>query len=263
MAVEFKLPKLGEGVDSGDVLEVLVSEGDTIAVDQGVVELETDKATVIVPSEVAGVVQQIKCGEGDTLNVGDVILIVDGEAAPAPAAPAEEPKAAPAPEPATAPEPVVQQPPEPAPAPAPAPAPEPAQTQPATPVATTNEAVDLSKVPAGPSVRRFAREVGVDLRNVTGSGANGRIVREDVLKVVREGGRTIATGDAAAAGTQTDGYGPVRIEKMPKIRQTIARKMHESWTTCPRVTNFDDADVTAMEEIRQKANRNTQRLVSN
>jgi len=84
-------------------------------------------------------------------------------------------------------------------------------------------------------------------------GEHGRIVREDVLKVVREGSRNGIGASGAAPGGQSDGYGPVHIEKMPKIRQTIARKMHESWSTCPRVTNFDDADVTALEEIRKNS----------
>ncbi len=106
---------------------------------------------------------------------------------------------------------------------------------------------------AGPAIRRFAREVGVDLTKVHGSGDHGRILREDVLKIVREGSRPSADAPAAPGSEMTDGHGPVHIEKMPKIRQTIARKMHESWTTCPRVTNFDDADVTALEEIRQNS----------
>jgi pyruvate dehydrogenase E2 component (dihydrolipoamide acetyltransferase) len=108
-------------------------------------------------------------------------------------------------------------------------------------------------VAAGPAIRRFAREVGVDLQTIQGSGEHGRIVREDVLKVVREGSRQGGGQSSDPAGSQSDGYGPVHIEKMPKIRQTIAKKMHESWTTCPRVTNFDDADVTALEEIRQNS----------
>ena len=96
--------------------------------------------------------------------------------------------------------------------------------------------------------------MGVDLANVQGTGESGRIVREDVLKVVREGSAARpAAGSSAAAGGESDAYGPVHVEKMPKIRQTIARKMHESWTTCPRVTNFDDADVTQLEQIRQSS----------
>ena len=180
----------------------------------------------------------------------------------APAAKEEESKSKPEPE-AAEPEPAPE--PEPTPEPAKAPAPKPkAETpapEPAKPVKPSAPAVSTvpggGQVAAGPAIRRFAREVGVDLSTVTGSGDNGRIVRDDVLKVVREGSRTTGAGSAPAipAGSETDGFGPVRVEKMPKIRQTIARKMHESWTTCPRVTNFDDADVTALEEIRQKSKK--------
>ncbi len=260
MAVEFKLPPIGEGIDSGDVLDVLVSVGDTIEKDTEICELETDKATVFVPSEVAGTITAIHFATGDTVAVGAVLLTVEAAAGSASApAPATPPAAAPTPPPAPTPEPVTAAPPVPAtPAPsAPAtPAPAPAAPQPAA--ASGSQA----KIPAGPAIRRFAREVGVDLSNVAGSGAHGRILREDVLRVVRDGSAAAAgaaagaTGIAAAAASGTgesDAYGPIRTEKMPKIRQTIARKMHESWTTCPRVTNFDDADVTALEAIRQNS----------
>lgn len=108
---------------------------------------------------------------------------------------------------------------------------------------------------AGPAVRRFAREVGVDLAQVMGSGEGGRITREDVLAVVRQtsvAARTPGTATEEEA-TEKDAWGPVRIEKMSKIRRTIAAKMHESWTTAPRVTNFDDADVTELERIRESS----------
>ena len=98
-------------------------------------------------------------------------------------------------------------------------------------------------------MRRLAREVGIDLNAVAGTGDGGRITRDDIMTVVRgNGGRVSSSGSGTG---QSDGFGPVRIEKMPKIRQTIARKMHESWETCPRVTNFDDADVTDLEALRQ------------
>ena len=256
MAVEIKIPSLGEGVESGDVLEVMVAEGDAIEKGQPILELETDKATVMVPSSEGGVVKSINCGEGDTVAVGQAVLTIEAfesneAAAPAPAA-APEPVAAPEPEPAPAP---------PA-APTPAPAPVAAASAPVAPVTpaapTPAPAVTSpsAEVAAGPAIRRFAREVGVDLSNVQGTGENGRIVREDVLKVVREGAGSRSSGAGAvapAAGGESDAYGPVHIEKMPKIRQTIAKKMHESWTTCPRVTNFDDADVTQLEQIRQSS----------
>src|SRR5205807_4866056 len=94
-------------------------------------------------------------------------------------------------------------------------------------------------VAAGPAVRRFAREVGVDLSRVSGSGTSGRITREDVLAVVRQASQTAASVAKVTTATARDAWGPIRPEKMPKIRRVIAAKMHESWTTCPRVTNFD------------------------
>ena len=260
MAVEIKIPSLGEGVESGDVLEVMVAEGDAIEKGQPILELETDKATVMVPSPEGGVVKSINCGEGDTVAVGQAVLTIEAfesneAAAPAPAA-APEPVAAPEPEPAPAPPA--------APTPAPAPvaaasapvAPAPAPVTPAAPTPAPAVPSPSAEVAAGPAIRRFAREVGVDLSTVQGTGENGRIVREDVLKVVREGAGSRSSGAGAVApavGGESDAYGPVHIEKMPKIRQTIAKKMHESWTTCPRVTNFDDADVTQLEQIRQSS----------
>jgi pyruvate dehydrogenase E2 component (dihydrolipoamide acetyltransferase) len=109
------------------------------------------------------------------------------------------------------------------------------------------------EIAAGPAIRRFAREVGVDLSRVTGSGEGGRITREDVLAVVRSHSQApAADGGKAKTSTAThrDAWGPVRIERVTKIRKTIAAKMHESWSTVPRVTNFDDADVTELEKIR-------------
>lgn len=263
MAIEFKLPGIGEGIESGDVLEILVSVGDTIEKDTEICELETDKATVFVPSDVSGVVKEIHFAVGDSVAVGAVLLTVEGSGAAAPAAPApaEAPSPTPPPAPATPPPAAASPAPPPAPAPAATPAPVP-----------TSPASSKTTIPAGPAIRRFAREVGVDLSNVSGSGANGRILREDVLAVVRAGGHSaavvagaagaaagIAASNLTADGTPkpgaagTDKYGPVRIEKMPKIRKTIANKMHESWSTCPRVTNFDDADVTDLEAIRQNS----------
>jgi pyruvate dehydrogenase E2 component (dihydrolipoamide acetyltransferase) len=120
-------------------------------------------------------------------------------------------------------------------------------------------------IPAGPAIRRFAREVGVDLGRVVGSGDNGRITREDVLAVVRSTNQSVqsaapaktATTPAAAktpapGGTAaTDDFGPINVQRMSKIRKTIARQMHTSWSTVPRVTNFDDADITDLERLRQ------------
>ena len=273
MATEVKLPELGDGIESGDVLDIFVSVGDVISVDQDIVEMETDKATVAVPSPVAGKVTKIVVAEGDTVPVGGVMLEVEATSAPAaspdpaPAAPAtpEPPKAA---EPPKAVEPPKAA--EPAPAPTPKAAP-PASTPPqaptpapaAAPVATSS----AGPIPAGPAIRRFAREVGVDLSGVTGSGEGGRITREDVLAVVRSTSARQSAAPAASApssasspdrsglpGTAAaDDFGPIRVERMSKIRKTISRQMHASWSSVPRVTNFDDADITDLEHLRQSS----------
>jgi pyruvate dehydrogenase E2 component (dihydrolipoamide acetyltransferase) len=279
MPIEVKLPNLGDGVDAGDILEVLVKEGEIVAKDQGILEIETGKATMQVPSSAAGKVLKVHVAQGQSIPVGALLITVEGaEAAPAakPAAkappakekptatPAAEPaKKAPAPKPQPQPQPAaVEEEPKKAPArpQPPAPSPRPAKQAPAPAVAKAAapaQAADDGDVAAGPAVRRFAREVGVDLARVEGTGPSGRITREDVLAVVRQQGQS-ATGTATAVGTkaktkaatESDNWGPVRIEKMPRIRKTIAAKMHESWTTCPRVVNFDDADVTDLEKIR-------------
>ena len=280
MAIDVKVPSLGEGVESGDVLDIFVSVGDQIDKDQDILELEVDKGTVAVPSSVAGKITAIHVSEGDSVAIGAVMISVEaaeGAAAPPPAA------APPAPAPAP-PAPVAEAQATPAPPPAPAPTAPPASASPApaspapapvAPVATAVPAASPSapgaRVPAGPAVRKFAREVGVDLQHVVGTGPGGRIIREDVLKVVRAGGTTsVSAAPAAPAATQaatgltspspqvegqpgTDPWGPVTIQKAPKIRRTIASKMSESWTTVPRVTNFDDADVTELEAIRQSS----------
>jgi pyruvate dehydrogenase E2 component (dihydrolipoamide acetyltransferase) len=270
MAIEIKLPVLGDGIDAGDILEVLVREGDQIQKEQGIIEIETDKATVEVPSSHGGKVSQVLVKPGETVKVGQTLIVVESAEAPAlsaPAKPASPPASA-----STAPTAKSAQPRKPAPAKAKAAAPpEPAAIPPdpappivppavippaaAGPIASIAPAATSAVVPAGPAVRRFAREVGVDLQKVPGTGPGGRVTRDDVLAVVRRANQATrgAAASAPAADVQQDAWGPVRIEKMSKIRKTIAAKMHESWTTVPRVTNFDDADVTELEHIRQSS----------
>lgn len=285
MAIEVKLPNLGDGVDDGDVLEVLVKEGDTVAKDQGILEIETGKATMQVPSAAAGKVLKVHVTAGQKVSVGTLLLTLEGAGAPAAApAAAPAPPAAP-PEPkAAAPAPAAEAPKPAAPAPAPAapkaapapvqplrpvaPAPVPVAAEPVDESAVATENLSEAEVAAGPAVRRFAREVGVDLARVTGSGPSGRITRDDVLAVVRQANQAASTpatkaapaadgvapaAAPAAAPADRDNWGPIRVEKMTKIRRTIAAKMHQSWSTVPRVTNFDDADVTELERIRQSS----------
>jgi pyruvate dehydrogenase E2 component (dihydrolipoamide acetyltransferase) len=277
MAIEVKMPHLGDGIESGDVLELLVKEGDVIEKDQGILEIETGKATLQVPSPVGGKVVRIHVQPGQTVPVGGLLLTLEpvgtpsATTVPPPAAtpqarPAAPPPAAPPPAPpptvaqvpvakavATEPSSASASRPSPAPASPPPPvSPSPASPRPTAPLATATQAPPSRHnggvVPAGPAVRRFAREVGVDLTRVKGTGPGGRITREDVLAVVRQQSQAAAQ---AAEPTLRDAWGPIRVERMSKIRRTIAEKMHQSWTTCPRVTNFDDADVTELERLRQ------------
>ncbi|MBW3599876.1 MAG: 2-oxo acid dehydrogenase subunit E2, partial [Planctomycetes bacterium] len=302
---EVKLPEIGEGIESGDVLEVLVQEGDVVKKGQGIVELETDKATIVVDSTHEGKISKIHVSEGDTVKIGQAILSVEAEDG---AEAKEDKKEKPAEEKAEAPDeegdgkkkPEAKQKQEAAEEEA-----EEAEEEAAEPVAKKHEpekkedpqrrhppsdrereereaparpqaAHSLGEtaggggaIPASPSVRRFAREVGVTLADVTGTGEGGRITREDVLEAVRRASQLHRENGGAktarAAATKPieapevtppgeaskDNWGPVRVEKMPRIRRTIAERMHQSWSTIPRVTNFDDADVTELEKIRQ------------
>jgi pyruvate/2-oxoglutarate dehydrogenase complex dihydrolipoamide acyltransferase (E2) component len=264
MPVELKLPELGEGIASGDVLEILVAVGDIVAKDQGIVELETEKATIAVPAAQAGVVSKIHVAVGQTVNVGQVLVSLEapaeagGEKAQAKPAHVAKQSAASRPQPATpaprAPSPAASSAPVVHPEPQPNPeraAPVVAESAPQANLAAPTSA-GMGSVPAGPSIRRFAREVGVDLRGVTGSGPGGRITRDDVLHVVRSGTPAQRANGAVSPG-QRDEFGPIRIEKLSRIRRTIAEKMHLSWSTIPRVTNFDDADVTDLEEFRNES----------
>ncbi len=204
MAVEFKLPELGENVEKGDVVRVLVAVGDPVKIDQSVLELETDKATIDVPSSIAGVVKEIRVKAGDKVKVGQVVLVADEAAAPkaapvapAPAAPVQDRSAAAPPEAvadATAdPAPRHEVIPISAARAAPAVAARPAPAVPSGPL-----------VPAAPSVRKFARELGVDIRAVGGTGPGGRIGQDDVKDHVRNelggGGAARALQALAAAG---------------------------------------------------------------
>ncbi len=252
MATEFKLPDLGENIAAGDVVSVFVSPGDVVKPGQALLEVETDKAVIEVPCPPGGRVASVLVKKGDTVKVGQTLLTLEaaGDApatakAPAKAAPAAAPP--PPPPPASKPAPAPAAPavtaPE-APRPALAPVSEPA-AEPTAAVATVE--------PAGPAVRRLARELGVDLSRVRGTGPGGRILREDVVSAVRQGGAQSAGGarSTAAGGVDRDDWGPVRREQMSRMRRTIAANMVRSVSTIPHLTNFDDADVTEMERLRK------------
>jgi pyruvate dehydrogenase E2 component (dihydrolipoamide acetyltransferase) len=300
MATQIKLPNLGENIESGDVLSILVSEGDTVTENQDLLEVETDKATMPIPSPNAGKITKILVSEGDTISVGAPIMEIEAAkvVSKATSKPAPSPKkepAKPAPKPKK-PEPEEEEveerakeadveagdvPPDES---------EPPQsdtdedeeaeaderkkalpkkksatataTKANKPTADTDGGDDVpgdgrASAAAGPAVRRLARQLGVELRRVRPTGAGGRITAEDVRAHVRETNEQVAAtmprGVTPPGSPDTDDYGGVRIEKMSRMRQTIARNMVESYTTIPQLTNFDDADVTELEDMRQQS----------
>jgi pyruvate dehydrogenase E2 component (dihydrolipoamide acetyltransferase) len=255
MATEFKLPDLGENIASGDVVSVHVSEGDVVKPGQAILEVETDKAVIEVPCPPGGRIAKVLVKKGETVKVGQALVLLEaaGSAAPVqtkPVAPAAAPTATQpvAPPPAAVPA-------KPAPVAAPA-APAPAAVAPAENGVRSQPAVVAATAtvePAGPAVRRLARELGVDLARVRGSGTGGRIVREDVIAAVRQAsaaGPTVRSRPESGA-TERDDWGPIRREQMSRMRKTIAANMVRSVQTIPHLTNFDDADVTELEHLRK------------
>ena len=235
MATEFKLPDLGEGVEAGDVVGVLVAEGDTVEIDQGVVELETDKALVEVPSSVAGTVTKIHISAGDRVPVGSLLISVEEDEKSVPTAP--EPEAeAPAPKEETQ---VAE-------APAPTPSRPPAPT------------FNGDPIPAAPSTRRLARELGVDLTQVAGSGPGGRISQDDVKAAVRDR-QTSGLGPTAPVELPDfSRWGNIERQPLSKVRQIIAKNMSQAWQQVAHVTQFDRADVTDLEAFRQRNKERTE-----
>ena len=252
MATEFTLPDLGENITSGDVVSVLVKAGDVVSPGQAVLEVETDKAVIEVPCPPGGVIQEVLVKKGETVNVGQALMSLSSSesqpetAKPAVPSPVTESVAAAKPSPVVEANETV------------AVAQSVSAAQPPAPVAASNgEATNNTLAsdvinPAGPAVRRLARELGVDLGRVSGSGPSGRIVREDVVAAVRRaGGQAGSNSRTVRSGGEQDDWGPIHREKMSRMRKTIATNMVRSVATIPHLTNFDDADVTELERLRK------------
>jgi pyruvate dehydrogenase E2 component (dihydrolipoamide acetyltransferase) len=273
MATEIKLPNLGEHIESGDVLSILVNEGDTVSKNQDLLEIETDKATMPIPSPSSGKITRILVAEGDTVKIGAAIMEIEAGAAAEKAAtkaPAKPAAPKPAPPKIKQPEPdeddgieEVDEEPEEVKPMAKAAAKSPSKKAPAAKKAPPQVA-DFDSTgdghaasAAGPAVRRLARQLGVDLRQVRPTGDSGRITADDVQAFVRETNEQVAAsaprGVTPPGAPASDDYGVVRIEKMSRMRQTIARNMVHSYTTIPQLTNFDDVDVTELEDMREQS----------
>ncbi len=230
--INVNVPDIGDFKDI-PVIEVLVKPGDTVKVDQSLITLESDKATMDVPSPVAGEVAEVLAKVGDKVSMGALIARVDAEGAAAPAA--EPPKAEAAPPPA-----------QPAPA-KPAPGPEPAaEPGPAKP--------DFSGVLAGPAVRRLARELDLDLNTVKGTGEQGRITREDVKTALAGGAVLVGAGAGALPAVPAVDFakfGPVETVPLSRIKRISGPRLHASWVNVPHVTHTDEADITELEAFRK------------
>ncbi len=249
--VEVRVPDMGNFKDVA-VIDVLVKVGDAIEPEAPLVTLETEKATMDVPSSVGGVIEKLHVEKGGTVSAGDLVATVrtEGAAAPARAAAAAAAPAAAAPAPAA-----------PAPA-APAPAPAPAPAAPA-PAAAASAPADLppinepgfSRAYAGPSVRKFARELGVDLTRVKGSGVKGRITHDDVKAFVKSAmSGSGGGGGALPAVPAVDfaAFGPIETRPLSRIQRISGPRLHASWVNVPHVTQFDEADITELEALRAK-----------
>ncbi len=241
--MDVTLPKLAEGADAGTVVNILVAEGDPVQVDQTLLELENEKAVAPIPSTGSGTVGRIHVEVGQVVSIGQVLVTIDEDrAATAPAVPAQAPAA----EPAAAAAPAVE------------------VAPPASPEIPPEAQVHVSgsgaPPAASPTVRKIARELGIDLTRVKGSQRGGRIVMADVRGYI-QGLQQLALKPAApAAEPEVDVFqtldltkwGPTKRERMSPLRRTIAQRMTGSWTTVPHVTQFDDADITGLMELRKR-----------
>ncbi|HEY6722321.1 MAG TPA: dihydrolipoyllysine-residue acetyltransferase, partial [Burkholderiales bacterium] len=244
---EIVVPDIGDFKDV-DVIEVLVKPGDTIQPEQSLITVESDKATMEIPSSAAGTVKELRVKVGDKVSTGSLLLMLDAaEGTPAPAA-----------KPAAAPAPVA------------APAPASAPVRAAPPLASKPDPVPYEPAPASgftphasPSVRKFARELGVDLAKVRGSGPKGRITEEDVqafVKGVMKGAQAPAPAARGGFGfdlpewPQVDfaKFGPVETKPLSRIRKLSGGFLHRNWVSIPHVTQHDEADITELEAFRKE-----------
>jgi pyruvate dehydrogenase E2 component (dihydrolipoamide acetyltransferase) len=241
--MDLRLPKLGEGAESGTVVSILVKEGDAVTKGQTIVELENEKAVAPIPSTVAGTVAKLRVKEGDKVSVGQVIATIN-ESGGASASETSASKAA-------------ARDTKPARAAAPEPEPEPEEAP-----EEAEEPADDSAVAAAPSIRRIARELGISLAKVRGSERGGRIVMADVRAYIQRLQKLATQPRAAAppgkpaapAAEQIDfsKWGEITKKPMSPLRKTISRRMVENWNAIPHVTQFDEADLTTITELRKK-----------
>jgi len=265
-SIEVKVPDIGDFKDV-PVIEVLVKPGDGVKAEDSLVTLESEKATMDVPSPSAGVIKEVKVKVGDKVSEGNVIVIIEAAGARASAAPKEVAVAS-----AAAPTPS----PSPSASPSPQPSSPPETKAPSVPAgaAPPVDSESFKKAHASPSVRALARELGVDLSRVKGSGPKDRVLREDVQKFVKEvmsGASAASTGAAASsAGGAALGllpwpkvdfakFGPIEVKPLSRIKKIAGANLHRNWVMIPHVTNHDDADITDLEALRVLLNKENEK----
>ncbi|MBK7356248.1 MAG: dihydrolipoyllysine-residue acetyltransferase [Propionivibrio sp.] len=260
-AIEIKVPDIGDYSDV-PVIEICVKVGDTIKLDDALVTLESDKATMDVPSTVAGVVKEIRVALGDKISQGSIVAVVEAAGADTAAEPAKPAAAAPAPAPTPS-----------GPAPTPAAPATAAQTATSAPAPTPGLALGAA-THASPSVRLFARELGVDLSKVPATGPKGRIVKEDVAAFIKGvmSGRTALVG-ASPGGASLGGgldllpwpkvdfakFGPIEVLPLSRIKKISGQNLARNWVMIPAVTYHEDADITELEAFRLKLNKESEK----
>lgn len=245
--VEVKVPDIGD-FDSVEIIEVLVSAGDQVAEEDSLITVESDKASMEIPSSHAGTVKEVKVNVGDSIAEGGVVVVLETSASAATPAPIVEPEVKDVQ--------VVEK------AATPAVAPAPAVIEKLSPTANIDP-VSFKNAHASPAVRKFARELGVDLSKVGGSGRSSRIVKEDIqsfVKSVMSSGGASVKGGGAALGVEPmpeidfSQWGEVEIQALSKINKLTGKFLHRNWVTIPHVTQFDEADITSLEAFRKQSN---------
>ena len=260
---EVLLPDIGD-FDAVEIIEILVSEGDRVAVDESLLTLESDKATMEIPSPQAGKVKDLLVKLGDRVSQGDRLLTIEAddsgtgegdEARAAPAAATEEVETVQAP---------VS---EPSPQPEQSPPRVPGEKLPSLPPVPGEVLQPPASAHASPAVRRFARELGVDLGLVSGSGPKGRILKEDVQNFIKrslQGGQSVRTGGSpfempAAPEVDFSRFGEIESQPLGRIKRLSGAHLHRCWLSVPHVTQFDEADITELEAFRQAQKEAAQR----
>ena len=257
--INFVIPDLGENIESGTIAKILVSTGDSIKKEQGLLELETDKAVVEVPSEVGGKVKEIFVKEGDTVKVGQKILSIETTDSGETEKP-EEPEISETEET----EPTAEQPEEKEKGSPEGKEPEREEEISEKPGMEKKYQPELPSpmkravAPAAPSVRRFAREIGIDINEVSGTGPGGRISIEDVKSFAKMLNKQKAVSDNVLRGIEAEKlpdfskWGEIEVKPMSKVREKTAKHLAYAWATIPHVTQFDKADITDLEKLRKE-----------